>query len=373
LNDCENGPSLNLDMATIALTDDRTTEPDSGLRPGPLFVVGMWRSGTSLLYALLNQHSQIALMYEAELPVLRPLFLMRRGKADWAERWNFWNSALERHQISADQIPQSVNDLPSAVRDVYGHYALRKGASIWGGKSPNYYDFLTRLASEFPQAQFIVIWRDPADICRSILRAAGKDTWFSKRGVPHRALFGLHRMKQECDRLVSRGVSLHQINYEDLIHQTPEVMQGICEFLGIPFEASMTSLEGADRSAVYEGEHHQGVKSEKIVGKKLRPEVLPPTLKRKIQRYTKFWRKEYGNAWPTAPSDLLEEQVQMPGVLERVKDEFLFRAYRALDAAVVLVYCFAPIALLRKYRAVKAQTFDTPAETRQSPRVPADR
>jgi hypothetical protein len=361
-------------MSTIALTEDRTQESAGSLRPGPLFVVGMWRSGTSLLYALLNQHSQIALMYEAELPVLRPLFLMHGGKSDWPERWNFWNDALSRHQISADEIRGPVDDLPSAVRAVYGQYALRKGATIWGGKSPNFYDFLPRLSQDFPQARFIVIWRDPADICRSILRAASKDTWFSKAGIPHRALFGLHRMKQECDLLISQGVAIHQINYEDLIHQPADVMHGICEFLAIPFEARMTSLEGADRSAIYEGEHHEGVKSEKIVGKKSRPEVLPAGLKRKIERYTCYWRKLYGNAWPPAAADLQEEQVQTPGVLERATDQLLFRALRILDSAVVLIYCFAPIAWLQKYRAVKAQPLAAAAAARQSARsVTSDR
>ncbi len=342
-------------MATIALTEERTTGTASVLRPGPLFVVGMWRSGTSLLYALLNQHSQISLMYEAELPVLRPLFMLRGGKSDWTKRWNFWNSALDRHQISADEIPDSVKDLASAVRAVYGQFALRKGATIWGGKSPNYYDSLGRLAEEFPHAQFIVIWRDPADICRSILRAAEKDTWFSKRGITHRALFGLERMKQECDRLVGSGVSVHQINYEDLIYNSADLMQGICRFLGIPFEERMTSLEGADRSAIYDVEHHEGVKSEKIVGKRRRPEVLPAALRRKIQRYTSFWRTQYGGAWPPASADLQDEPVKMPGILERVRDRLLFRALRALDTAVVYVYCFAPLWLLGKYREVKSQ------------------
>jgi hypothetical protein len=342
-------------MATIALTEERTTVSASALRPGPLFVVGMWRSGTSLLYALLNQHSQISLMYEAELPVLKPLFMLRGGKSDWTKRWNFWNSALDRHQISADEIPASVKDLPSAVRAIYGRYALRKGATIWGGKSPNYYDSLDRLAEEFPQAQFIVIWRDPADICRSILRAAN-DTWFSKRGITHRALFGLERMKQQCDRLVSRGVAVHQINYEDLIHRPADLMQGICRFLAIPFEKRMSTLEGADRSAIYEGEHHEGVKSEKIAGKKLRPEVLPPALKSKIQRYNSFWRAQYGAEWPPASADVQFEPVEMPGTLERVKDRLLFLAFRTLDAAVVYVYCFAPLGLLRKYRESKSQS-----------------
>ncbi|PYX45967.1 MAG: hypothetical protein DMG79_17915 [Acidobacteria bacterium] len=40
-------------------TAQRSTGPMSA---GPLFVVGMWRSGTSLLYALLNQHPEIGLM-----------------------------------------------------------------------------------------------------------------------------------------------------------------------------------------------------------------------------------------------------------------------------------------------------------------------
>ena len=346
-------------MATIALTEERTTGTASALRPGPLFVVGMWRSGTSLLYALLNQHSQISLMYEAELPVLRPLFMLRGGKSDWTKRWNFWNSALDRHQISADGIPDSVKDLASAVRAVYGQFALRKGATIWGGKSPNYYDSLDRLAEEFPQAQFIVIWRDPADICRSILRAAEKDTWFSKRGITHRALFGLERMKQECDRLVSGGVPVHQIEYEDLIYHPADLMQGICRFLEVPFEERMASLQGADRSAIYEGEHHEGVKSEKIAGKKPRPEVLPVALKRKIQRYTSFWRTQYGGAWPPVSADLRDEPVKIPGMLERVKDRLLFRALRSLDAAVVYIYCFAPLWLLGKYREVKSQNLVT--------------
>src|SRR5258707_13051817 len=111
-------------MATLCLTEERPTGPASVLRPGPLFVGGMWRSGTSLLYALLNQHSQISLMYEAELPVLRPLFMLRGGKSDWTKRWNFWNSALDRHQISADEIPDSVKDLDNAGRSVSGQLSL---------------------------------------------------------------------------------------------------------------------------------------------------------------------------------------------------------------------------------------------------------
>ena len=77
----------------------------------PLFVVGMWRSGTSLFYALLNQHPQIKLMYEDELPLLWPLFLGGRAKRDWPERWEFWNQALSRHKLDVNDLPRDVRGL----------------------------------------------------------------------------------------------------------------------------------------------------------------------------------------------------------------------------------------------------------------------
>src|ERR1700685_110141 len=71
---------------------------------GPLFVVGMWRSGTSLLFALLNKHPQVALMYEGDLSILRPLFWTRRPEGKWLDRWEFWNLAPQRHNLDRNRI-----------------------------------------------------------------------------------------------------------------------------------------------------------------------------------------------------------------------------------------------------------------------------
>jgi hypothetical protein len=108
---------------------------DSGLATGPLFVLGLWRSGTSLLYVLLNQHPQIALLYEADLPMLRPLFYVQRPKARWLERWDFWNdSVMKRHQLSPDHIHPQTTGLRAATEATYRSYAQAKGAAIWGRK-----------------------------------------------------------------------------------------------------------------------------------------------------------------------------------------------------------------------------------------------
>src|SRR5437764_10712440 len=118
-------------------TAQRSTGPMS---PGPLFVVGMWRSGTSLLYALLNQHPQIGLMYESDLSLLSAIFLCPRKSSSWVLKVDSWNGALTRHKIDTASIPENVVDLPNAFAAAAQQYARKKGATVWGCKSPNYYD-----------------------------------------------------------------------------------------------------------------------------------------------------------------------------------------------------------------------------------------
>jgi hypothetical protein len=318
--------------------------------PGPIFVVGIWRSGTSLLYTLLNQHSQIALTYESDLFLLHSLFRSGESKADWQERWEFWNNGLSRHHIDPGKLPAKIPGYPAAATEVWKQYA---GEALYGDKSPNYFDCMQALAEQFPAARFIVIWRDLADTCRSIIRAGKGSSFFAKRGITHRAVIGFRKMKRECDALLRMGVPVHQIQYEEMVQSPELVMQGICWFLEIPFEPRMASLEGADRSAIYEAPQHAGVKGGKIGVKALRQEVLPAELSGKIARYVAYWKKESGGVWPMCPANAGD--AAPVGIFERTADRIYYRALRALDRFTAFVYCYAPISVLRRYRGAKSQ------------------
>ncbi len=311
----------------------------------PVFVVGIWRSGTSLLYSLLNQHPQLSLMYESDLLLLPGLFRNGRSRNDWKRRWNFWNTGYSRHHLETKTIPDQQPDMASALEAVGRAYS---GSAIWGCKSPSYYDRLEQLASMFPQARFIIIWRDPAATCRSIARAAKKSGWFGKSGIMVRALLGDREMKRGCDALVARGCNVHQLQYEELIRDPQSNMQAICSFLGIPFDPKMASLQGADRSAIFSAEHHTLVKSETIVADVKRPEVLHAPLLRKIQRYVNLWKRESGGAWPVYPksTEIQDER----SALELARDAIAFRWFCNWDRLVGRVFCFAPLPLLALYR-----------------------
>jgi hypothetical protein len=322
------------------------------MSPGPLFVVGMWRSGTSLTYALLNQHPQIGLMYESDLPLLTPLFFIPRKTSWWVNKVDSWNQSLTRHKIDPTQIPDDITDLPNAFRAVAQQYARKKGATIWGCKSPSYYDCMNQLASWYPDAKFIVIWRDPADVLRSIVRAAKKSPWFARPGMDLRALLGYRRMKQEADQLERRGAAVYQFQYDDLVRDPATTLTAICNFIGIPYDPRMASLEGADRSAVYTGEHHSGVKSSTIAAQGERPEVLSPELKAKIDRYVVYWREQSAGKWPVKAE--VAEGTRAVSPTERMIDQLKLRVLRAKDQIVPYAYAIVPVSVWKNYRQMKS-------------------
>ncbi|MFZ0808343.1 MAG: hypothetical protein WAN03_19280, partial [Candidatus Sulfotelmatobacter sp.] len=145
---------------------------------------------------------------------------------------------------------------------------------------------------------------------------------------------------------------VYPVQYEDLVHDPAAVMQGVCSFLDIEFERRMVSLRGADRSAIYEGGHHQLVNSEKIIAGKTKPEVLPEDIRRKVANYIAVWKKESDGSWPRYP----ETASANPGILfffERLAERMFYRSLRSFDELVALMYCYLPFEMLRKYRASK--------------------
>ena len=326
-------------------------KPGKDSSQSPLFVVGMWRSGTSLFYALLNQHPQISLMYEGDLPLLWPLFLGREAKSDWPERLEFWNSALTRHQIPLPGLPRNVSTMLEACQTTW---QLHANGAIGGCKSPNYFDILPRLAEQFPGAKFIVIWRNPMDICRSVMRASKGDSFFARPGMVLRALRGYQELKIGFDALAAQGTSVHSVQYETLVNDPSEVMAGVCRFLNLDFHPRMVSLQDADRSAIYDAAHHEMVKSERIAATKDRVDVLPLCVSRKVERYIAAWHKQYGGKWPAVP-ELTDSKPGAWFVFEQFLDSVFYRGLRAFDCLVVLIYCFAPLWMLRKYRAIRGR------------------
>jgi hypothetical protein len=319
------------------------------MAPGPLFIVAMWRGGSSLLYALLNKHPQVALTFEADLWPLRSVFRKPAGYCDWAARWEFWDGAITRLGIIANDLPRRAKDYATAFTAVHKAYAARKGAVIWGDKSPNYYDSLPALARLFPQSRFIIQWRDPAATANAIARAAQSSApYFKQRGTYLRGLIGYQVLKSGVDSLISRGQPVCQVTYEELTSDTAKVMRDVCRFLEIPYRDELADLRGADRSAILKGAHHSLIRGDEIVSSS-RTVILDQAVQQRIDGYVKLWKRRYNNEWP--PSVLTDaDDVALPRLPQRVGNQVAYRAVRAFDQFRQVCFAYAPLALLQSCR-----------------------
>src|SRR5262245_5923109 len=168
---------------TAAVVTPNTAFQGRSRPVGPLFVLSVWRSGSSLLYALLNQHPEIGLVYEGDLPRLHRYLQRGFQNGSWRERWEFWNQGPSRHGLAVGAMPANVRDAWEATRLVYQEVAHRKQATIWGEKTPHWYDYPLEMAQQFPDARFIFLWRDVNAVLRSIARAARTERFFRMPGL----------------------------------------------------------------------------------------------------------------------------------------------------------------------------------------------
>lgn len=318
--------------------------------PGPLFVLSVWRTGSSLLYALLNQHPDIALLYEGDLPRLHRYLFGRFRNGTWRERWEFWNQAPSRHGIAMDSMPANVANAWEATRIVYRDVALRKKAKIWGEKTPHWYDCPLQMAKQFPDGRFIFLWRDLNAVMGSINRAARSDRFFRKAGFANKILVGTDNLRRACDVLTLRGQTVHEVNYEDLTTDTADCMEQICRFLQIPFDSRITSLEGADTSAIGSGDHHTKVRGDRVFVEKKQTALVPPAMQAKINRYIRRWQQSHKGEWPKYPAKLPKD-VKPAGPIEILQDRIVYHLVLGRDHMVALLYALVPMHLARRLRA----------------------
>ena len=215
--------------------------------PRHLFVVGFARSGTSLLYSLLNLHPAIKLLFEADL-MSHPLIATSAFAGQkWWERLDFYNSNCRRHGLSPQpswKTIRSAREAATALYDLYGGGT----AQYIGEKSPSYYNYLPQLARQFPDAKFIVIWRNPRNVISSIISAGKKHYFFSNSSLPLRAIVGFEQMQSDVLSMRAQGVPILDLCYEDLVENTETHLKAICDFLELPFDSRMLELDHADCS-----------------------------------------------------------------------------------------------------------------------------
>ena len=221
---------------------------------GPVFLVGMPRSGTKMLRGLLNNHPRVGIP-----PVESELL------PDWARRWEGFGdlSQIAHFRAFAQQIRGSsyfvymreeqgheidVDAWFAAIRsfDPAGVFEamIRLDAEvpegsdrIWGDKSPGYLAHLDLIDSLFPTARFIHLVRDVRDYCLSMHKAWGK----SRLRAAQRWVDRVSEARRFGAQTAGPGRYM-ELRYEDLLDRTESELRRVAAFLDLPFDPAMARL-----------------------------------------------------------------------------------------------------------------------------------
>jgi Sulfotransferase family len=219
------------------------------LTPGgpPLLILGVRRSGTTLLRVMLDRHSQLAVPDETYfVPQLADRHLRRVDPdsfLDDVRRVVDWDLPLgEVRSRLQDGMP-----VGEAIGTVYAAYAEQQGKPRWGDKTPMYMQNLHLLERLFPDARFVHLIRDGRDAALSFLampRGIVTETWMHPDTPADFA--AQWRTEVAAARRLGRRVGSRylEVRYEDLVDDVEAVLRRICAFAGLEYEPAMADYAG---------------------------------------------------------------------------------------------------------------------------------
>lgn len=201
------------------------------------FVIGAPRSGTTMLQMALNRHSRIVIPPETAF-----FALVDRSYRGQLLRWSRIQADL---QIGISPPKRRVRPGQSArdeFRRLASAYAARfapHNVSHFGEKSPTHARRVAAIVKTFPEAKFILMYRDGRDVALSL----SKVPWFPRDIFLSFALW-LHycRLHQRVVRAYRERILC--VRYEDLVSDPARELRTVLQFLGLNFEDGVASGSG---------------------------------------------------------------------------------------------------------------------------------
>jgi tetratricopeptide (TPR) repeat protein len=203
----------------------------------PIFILGLPRSGSTLIEQILASHSMID--GTLELPNILSLAHSLRGDDVYGLKGNYPNVMRD---FTDEQRLHLGN---SFVDDTRIH---RKNAPMFTDKMPNNFRHIGLIHLILPNAKIIDARRYPLDCCFSMFKqlfAQGQEFTYGLKEAASYYNSYVKLMNHWDDVLPGK---ILRVNNEDVIDDLESQVKRLLDFLDIPFEQSCVSFHETDRS-----------------------------------------------------------------------------------------------------------------------------
>jgi hypothetical protein len=304
----------------------------------------------------MNQNPQVALMYECDIWNFPRPMLKYRFRRNWAERLEFFNQALSRHRLAPAAQVSGLGEIRTPL-DLYRAYGARKGAAVYGEKSPFCCDQLLQLHGEYPGAAFVFVWRNPVEVYRRVLRAGETSRFFGKPGMLSRMIYLQEQAIRQILTLEKQGARLFHVDYSSLVDDTERVCRDISRFLGVPYDPQMLQLDKADLFSIYTAPHHAYLRRGIIERQEYKTDLVPSSTVRKLERYRFRWESMQSQWLKPNPG----ANPTPPGMIELIYHNCAGWLLSSYDSLIRAGFEFLPMSWLLVYRLSKNWVVNPPS------------
>ena len=215
--------------------------PDCGIDSSlPVFVVGMPRSGTTLVEQILSGHSQI--FGAGELGIIPQVI-------QGLNRW-------ERHTGSGRRYPDCTDDLNAQTTAGIANNVLKELQEYDPevrhivDKLPHNFENIGLIKFLFPRAKIISVRRDPRDIAIS--------NYFTDYQAKHGGMGFAYDLQAIGEQLADHNLLMHhwqqvfpgeilEVNYEDVVDDTEGSARKMLAYIGVDWEPAVLKFNELER------------------------------------------------------------------------------------------------------------------------------
>ena len=199
----------------------------------PIFIIGMPRSGTSLIEQILAAHSKVAA--GGELPYIQH---MVNGLPELTGQPRPWPQCiLDTKQQNIDLLSQ---------RYLTEIAQLSEQTQYVTDKMPHNFYYLGLIKLLFPKSKIIHCLRNPLDTCISIYFQNFKDGHEYSRN-----LFNLGTHYHQYQSIMAHWKSLmfdmHEIKYEELVHKPKDLIENMLEYCDLEWDDNCLNFHKVKR------------------------------------------------------------------------------------------------------------------------------
>jgi hypothetical protein len=240
------------------MADELSVEAINKIRNTPIvFIVGLGRSGTSLLQELMNAHPNI--VGPPEYSFIIYLYDKYGGKKNWTKKdilefiealyfrplfflWLIKKEELTKNLLSITEHA----DYALICKMIFHQMAQGKeNVLLFSDKNPENSLLMDTLLKIFPDTRFIHMIRDPRDNINSQIKSfRKKNAYYTARRWSGYNL-AIEKIKTKMPQ------RFFTVFYEKLVTETEQTLISLCKFLDVPFNIAMTENHFGERMETF--------------------------------------------------------------------------------------------------------------------------